>query len=214
MKIGMLFRYMIPLFGARKSRDMYKGDVVFAQAFGRNTFSDGSVFAAGVMFSELEDDEKTLAWLKSRDFDPGIPNKKLAEITKELMIQHFIPAIVQWEIAAAFETEWYTHNKKRIVCIWPSQEGRNYLDTEKVINLSLQAAKKLGYSNPIEVAHTMQSMRAALIIRKLSGKFPLIPDNLPSIFDKKSIQWWTRNIWAWTFRETFTRIHHILTGRV
>ncbi len=214
MKIGTLFRYMFPPLGARKSRDLYKGDVVFAQAFGRNTFPDSSVFAVGVMFDEFEDDEKTLEWLKSHDFDPGIPNKEIAKVTKELMTRYFIPAVVQWEVAAAFDTEWYLQNKKRIVCIWPTKEQNTYFNTNEVITLSLQAAEKLGRSNPIEVAHKMQILRAALIIKKLSGKFPLIPDDLPKSFDRKSFQWWTRTIWACLFREIPVRIHHIITKRV
>ncbi len=214
MKIGMLFRYMFPSLGARKSRDLYKGDVIFAQAFGRNTFPDSSVFAVGVMFDEFEDDEKTLEWLRSHDFDPGIPNKEIAKAVKELMTRYFIPAIVQWEIAAAFDTEWYRENKKRITCIWPTKERNTYFNTNEVNVLSLQAAEKLGRSNPIEVAHKMQIQRAALIIKKLSGKFPLIPDDIPKSFDEKSLQWWTRTIWACMFREIPTRMYHILTGRI
>lgn len=214
MTLKMFLRYCVPWKSAPASIDLREGDVIFVQAFGRNTFSESSVFAVGVMSGEISDDERTLEWLESHNFDPGIPNKKLAQRTRELMEKYEIPAIVQWEVAAAFEKRWYLQNKKRIICIWPPEERNAYFDTTKVKMRSLEYAKEYGWESPIEVAHAMQITRAALIIEKLSGKFPLIPNSLPDDFDKKSVQWWTRNIWVWLARESLGRIHHLITGRV
>lgn len=209
MKLKNLIRYTFFWCGMPESKKIYEGDVMLAQAFGRNSFTETDLKILNEKFNEFESDEKILEWIRTKNFDPGKPNKEIADGIMDYMQRRYIPAIVQWEIAVAFPSDWYERNKKYITCIWPPEESK-YFDTRSVVIASLKAMEEKKLSHPIVAAHKMQIVRVACMVKKLSGKFPFVSEVQPKSFDRNSLQWWTRNIFFWLLREFFVRIHHII----
>ncbi len=209
MKLKYCIRYALFWCGMPQSKNMRKGDVVLAQSFGRNSWDEIEMKKLKRKFRETESDEKTLEWIRNDKFDPGKPNREIAKIVVELLDEYHIPAIVQWEIATAFSEEWYAQHKKEIICIWPPEENEHF-DTRSVIIESAEVIREKNFVHPVVVAHKQQIVRTALIVKKYCGIFPLTSKKQPNIFDAHSIQWWTRNIFFWSFREFFVRVRYIV----
>ncbi|MEW6617112.1 MAG: hypothetical protein AB1333_01695 [Patescibacteria group bacterium] len=209
MKLKNLIRYTLFWCGMPKSKNEHEGDVILAQSFGRNSFDEADMKVLNEKFDEFELDEKVLEWIRTKNFKPGKPNKKIAEGVMNFMQRHYIPAIVQWEVAAAFPSDWYEKNKKYITCIWPPA-GNSYIDLHSVIIESLHAMKEKKLSNPIVATHKRQIVRVACVIKKLFGKFPFISEVQPKNFDKNSLKWETRNLLYWSLKEPFVRMCYIV----
>lgn len=209
MKLKNLIRYTLFWCDMPKSKNVHEGDVALAQSFGRNSFDKADMKILNEKFDEFELDEKILEWIRAKNFDPGIPNKEIAGVIMKLEAKYYIPIIVQWEIAAAFPSDWYEKNKKHITCIWPPAENSR-VDLRSVIIESLEAMKEKKLSNPIIVTHKRQIVRVACVIKKLLGKFPLILKTQPKSFDRNSLQWEKRNLLYWSLKELFVRMYYIV----
>lgn len=200
--------YLLVWPGSPEIGDPEKADCIFGQAFGRNSMPD-EVYA-GKLFEQY--DRSDLAAIKEliqRKFDPGLPNFELAQEIRDLG-QYNLPCILQWEICVALfllDKEWYVQQK--IIGLWPASKG--YFHTRAVGEMSITAMCKHGWSNPIEIAHKRQIVRAVLILRKLQGKLPIVLQQKTTSFDSKSVQAWTKNPFLWILREALGRwVHHIL----
>jgi len=209
VKLKNLIQYTLFWCGMPESKNMYEGDVILAQSFGRNSFDATDIQTLKAKFKEFESDEKMLEWIQTKNFDPGKSNKEIVNAIMNLVKRRYVPVIAQWEIAAAFPNEWYKNNKQRITCIWPP-EGNECFDTRSVVIESLEAMKEKKLSHPIVVTHKRQIVRVACVVKKLLGKFPLISEMQPKSFDRNSLQWETRNIFFWSLKEFFVRIHYIV----
>jgi len=209
VKLKNLIRYTLFWCGMPKSKNIHEGDVILAQSFGRNSFDDADIQTLNEKFNEFELDEKILEWIRTKNFKPGKPNKEIAKAIMDLVTRHYIPVIVQWEIATAFPIDWYERNKKYITCIWPPA-GNTHIDLHSIIIESLEAMKEKKLSNPIVVTHKRQIVRVAYVIKKLLGKFPLISETQPKSFDRNSLQRETRNLFFWSLKEPFVRMYYIV----
>jgi|GEM_PF-2414779 len=209
VKLKDFIRYILFWCGMPKSKNISDGDVVIAQSFGRDSFGETDMKTLNEKFDEFELDEKILEWIRARNFDPGIPNKEIADVIMKLRTKYYIPIIVQWEVAVAFPSDWYERNKKYVTCIWPPA-GNNRIDLHSTIIESLEAMREKKLSNPIVVTHKRQIVKVACMIKKLLGKFPLISETQPKSFDRNSLQRETRNIFYWSLKEPFVRMRYIV----
>lgn len=203
--------------------DPNQAGVIIAQAFGRNTYIDERLFEVRRIFDEAGSDFAAIS--KLRDvmfypgeirFDPGIPNKMLAKECQELVDKYNLSAIVQWEIATAFDLKWYAEHRDKIFCLWPSTDQNVYFSTHLVKKQAVEKMIQMGWTNPMEVAHKRQIARAYLIVKKLLKEHKvrssgvIVVDQKTDFFDPNSVQLWTKNKWLWLAREGLTRIHHLL----
>jgi hypothetical protein len=198
-----------------------EANVLLVQSFGRNSLQEADLWwiKKNIFKNSGSNDFLAIKELEKRKFDPGKPNYSLAAEARQIMDKYsHLCAIVQWEVAAAFDRTWYFENKHKIICLWPPEYAKHYT-TWDVKKDALAIMKKNGWKNPIELAHKRQITRAYFIVRKLCQK-ELGSDNViilsqkTSCFDKKSKQSWTKGPFRWFFYETLARIHHILRRMV
>jgi len=201
--------------------DSNRADLVIIPAFGRNSVSDKDVYTIGSL-GEHFSNGKALNLLANgghhvRKINIGTPNSDLAKECKEIMDTYGIPAIVQWEIALALYKnyiEWYIRNEDKIYIIWPPIHFQIGFSTFDFVQKASEVMQKKSFSTPIALAHKAMIIRVFLIMRKLLGKDPIVPEQKTGSWDKSSVQWQTRSKWLWIAREFPTRVHHILTRRV
>jgi hypothetical protein len=184
-------------------------DAILVQAFGRNHYPDVALRAIREIRDRVGTDARAVEVLQNHHFDPGIPNRSLARECQVIMDRFpQLRGIVQWEIATAFEGNWYHTNAYRVVCVWPPKQG--YFSTLEVKRDSKQEMSRLGLSLPIELAHRRQIVRAFLIVRKLFGITPIVLEQQTHSFDSSSVQLWTRTWYWWLIREVLGRVHHVV----
>lgn len=182
-------------------------------------YPDTEVWFVRKKHEELGSDNlRTTAWLRAQGFDPGIPNYELAKECRELVGTYGIPAIIQWEVGAALDPEWYRDHKNLITCVWPPADPKIYFTTWRVKSIMVEIMKRRGWTKPIEVAHQRQIVRSYLIVRKLIQlhlgiKHPtivIVEQNTKS-FDRRSVQKWTTKLFpSWLKQEFLARGHHIV----
>lgn len=201
-----------------------EADCLFVQAFGRNEFDDRSLGKVlwDVRSQAGMDDVEAFNMLVYRSFNPGKPNRALARVAMRLSDWLSIPVIAQWEVVFAIfqmAPEWYFANRGRIDSIWPGKEG--YFATHHVKVFSREKMLGRGLSRPLEVAHPSMVARAVPVIWKL-GMNPIVQGmslwkfwtHELWIWDKESVQLWTRSFALWLLREIPGRAHHVAFGYV
>jgi hypothetical protein len=122
---------------------------------------------------------------------------------------------LQWEVAYAIfmmRPDWYKKHEDRVVVIWPPKTG--YFSTYEVKKASVEEMKKRGLKYPVELAHPAMVVRALLILWSLGVNAVVYPVRSINVWDKDSVQPWTRNRVLWLIREIPGRVHHILYGYV
>jgi hypothetical protein len=203
-------RYFLGWPGLPAVGDPSQADVVIVQAFGRNDYLDTELFKIRKAYEYFgQNDAQTIAWLRSQNFDPGLPNRQLAAECQTMVDCYGLPVITQWEAALAFDPDWYEQHKNNIICLWPLADPTRYFTTRLVKEQTVQIMRQCGWSNPIELAHKRQVVRSFLIVRKLLGKPPIVLEQKISSFDSGSVQPWTKSPLRWIVREVPTRIHHV-----
>lgn len=208
-------RYVFQIPGLPSIGSPLSAQVVAVQAFGRNTFLDADLSNIRVYHDQSgANDEVTLNWLWEHNFDPGHPNRQLALETRSLLDRMPVYAIVQWEVAAAFDRAWYAANSRRIICLWPSATPGQYFSTRDVKMQTVEVMRARGWSDVIELAHRRQVVRAYLILRKLLGHDPITVTIRTDGFDRKSVQPWTKSWYRWAWYEFLARLHHLALGWV
>lgn len=204
-------RYLFCWPGLPAVGDPSQADVMIIQAFGRNDYLDTELFKIRKVYENFgQDDAQTIAWLRSQNFNPGLPNRQLAAECQAMADLYGLPVITQWEVATAFDSVWYEQNKNRIICLWPSADPKQYFSTRLVKEETVRVMNQHGWHNPIELAHKRQVARNFLIVKKLLSKSPIIIEQKTQCFDSKSIQSWTRGPLAWIVREVLTRAFHLV----
>ena len=224
--MNIWLRYFVFWLGMEPIGDPKEADIVIVQAFGRNSFIDDKLFEVRRIFDEAGSDLiaiKKLQKMKFADkktfFDPGISNRILVHQCGTLVERYNIPAIVQWEIAAAFDPHWYWAYVNKIFCIWPSNKPGEYFSTHDLNKQAIEIMKQKGFRRPIVLAHNMHMTRAFLVTEKLlkenfDESSAIVAFKGPDFFDPDSVQWFTTNKYFWLFREGLTRIHYLLKGWV
>lgn len=207
------------------------GDCIFVQSFGRSSISDRNLGKALLVLRQRakdysthgDEDEFVFRQLKARNFDPGESNYALAYRVMALWSRKILPAMIQWEVAYAIweaNPKCYADFRERIHCLWPLANG--YYSTWKVGIDSCIIMEAWRLCRPIEICHPAMKARAVAILWGLGvgviveGENPLkLPGNRLWIWDKKSVQFWTRKFWSlrhprdcWLARETAVRYAH------
>jgi hypothetical protein len=201
-----------------------EADCIVCLAFGRNTFTDNELPEISCFVRTSESDDDVFIDLKAKNFDPGIPNKKMAQEIIFLSEELSIPIIVQWEIAYSFwryNIEFWENNSHRITSIWPNtsiwpDEEKSSLNSRDVLEKTIEIMVKRDWNSPILIAHQYHIYRVLLIFNKLSKKMfsPIVFKQTVNEFDKNSVQEWTRSKFSWNRKELLVRIHHFILGWV
>ncbi|MBI2355963.1 MAG: YdcF family protein [Candidatus Doudnabacteria bacterium] len=184
-----------------------EGDVIVACSFGRNSLRDKELYVISRIYNQTQNQDfvATAALLKL-GFDPGLPNREIAELCQRLSSQTARPMILQWEVAAALDLYWYQQNQKRIIAVWPPENG-SHLSTRGFALTAQDIMNIAGLRKPILVTHNYHQLRASLIFKKL-GLNPIIIDTKINSFDANSVQPFTRSLKNWMAREIPSRIYH------
>ena len=157
----------------------------------------------------------TFEMFEEYGFDPGLPNKMLADLCFQRFEKTDTPLVLQWEIAYTLWSrhgDWYRERWNRLIVIWPEEE--RYLSTRHFFLIAKGMARLQGWYNPLIIAHPEHVQRAYFVARRVYS------DNEKEIvramalssprkwFDKWSVQWWTRGPMRWLAYEMLVRIHH------
>ena len=225
-------------------------DFITPQAFGRNSYPEegfhlrwrnktrglqGKLPVEGIkrvveIHSQYTSDAEAFKKLKEEGFDPGEPNRILAELCWKAILGGGIsfdeegllvvkqegknkPVIGQWEVMYAM---WLRNPGAYSQCslshqalaIWPSKDG--YLGRQGLLLEVKRIVDQRGLSLPCVVAHPEHIQRAYFLARKIFGKpVAKMTEVISDLwFDSKSVQLWTRGKWRWLFYEMLTRMHH------
>ena len=209
--IRLWLRYLLVYPGAPPLGDVAEADVIIVQAFGRNSFSDRVLHNIGKLYNDCcNDDLLTIRQLHYNNFQPGLPNLSLANECRVLMENFNKPAIVQWEVAAAFEFEWYKKNSHRIFCVWPPDRPVKRFSTWQVKEKTREIMDRYGWKIPVELAHKRQYIRAFFTVYKLIGPAVIPPQNT-DCYDPLSVQKWTSSPFRWFIPyEPIARIYFLM----
>jgi hypothetical protein len=128
-----------------------------------------------------------------RDDDPGLSNRALADYIEQRLT--WLPHIVNRDIARVmdFEPDFELE-------VDPSSTSGGGLGTWEELRQAKKYMLEHGLERPILVAHSYHIGRVATQAYR-SGLMPIVPPELPGVFDAESNQWWTRNRGLWTVRE-------------
>ncbi len=194
--------------------DWGPADSIFVQAFGRDTYTDDELPEIADIRQSHATDTEALDELLAKSFVPGPSNEALALNTRRYIEEASVEAMAQWEVAAALrqaDRDWYERYSAAIHVLWP--QGQFYPTTE-VKRDSIALLRERHLYAPFELAHPGMLVRAQAIIRR-QGVVADAPPHEPTIpFDPESTQPWVRSKAPWVFRETLTRAHHLLLGKV
>jgi hypothetical protein len=200
------------------------GDCLFVQSFGRNHFTDNELgrILWNIRSRTKLSDYESFVLLRQQGFDPGDSNRALARYSKKLFHQLSKngPVIIsQWEVVyCLFEMDpvWYLKHRSDIECIWPPEEG--YFATAHVKQASKACMLNRGKKHPVEVAHPAMITRAVPIMWG-AGISPIVEQiklfhasrHELWVWDRRSVQPWTRSWENWRTRETLGRVAHFMS---
>lgn len=210
-----------------------QAEFICPQAFGRNTYTDervGSVI--GAMLESIKNPIGRFQWLKERGFDPGTPNRILAQrcIALAKFIRPFFdksgtvrghaivhPVIGQWEVLYTMwliEPSWYAEHLDILIPIWPPV-GKKKWSTRDMMLTAFEITEAHGLRIPLIVAHPEHIQRCFFITRKIFGVAATdsIEGRTPEEwFDRRSLQKQTTSPGRWLAYEMLARVHHRLHG--
>lgn len=198
--------------------DPHRADFICPAAFGRNTWSDTAVGA--IIHTAREelchgDDIATFEWLKSKKFNPGLPNALLADTCFASAHDSEKPIIGQWEVLYEIYhrwPKWYQDHKDRLFAVWPPKEGP--LRTRDLFLETKKIADGHRRKTPLLIAHYEHIQRCYFLGRNIFNANPAasVGTKQEGWFDPKSVQWQTRGALPWFFYEMAVRFHHNLYG--
>lgn len=131
-------------------------------------------------------------------------NKALARIVNDLYQSYGLPLILQWHIADCLP------NLEKAGIIYRHREGK-YLDTYEVLCQSVEICKKKGWQRAIIVAHPHHYWRVKQVAEKM-GFVVLSLDTSSVPYDRKSMQFFTKNRCFWWPREIVARLIYFIRG--
>jgi hypothetical protein len=136
--------------------------------------------------------------------DPGDVNRHLATQINNLDVR--LPLIAQGEIDDALRQQFALEADVRVT----SPSGR-YLDTHDVVVAATTAMSARGWKRALVIAQAHHMPRADSTMRAL-GVETVTPAQMPSVWDHRSRQRWTRGRAGWALRETVVVVYYLLRG--
>lgn len=125
-------------------------------------------------------------------------NHELAMIAEK----YRLPIIAQVEVAAYCKTPYHTISKVN-----------GYLDTWDVLTQAKAIMVQSDFKNALLIAHKAHINRVQSQAVKAGMPYTICPE-LPSAWDKKSKQWWTRSPRLWQVHECITVPYLKVTGKL
>jgi len=136
---------------------------------------------------------------------PGLANKRIAEYLArkydDTTFNPSMPLVLQGEVAAAFAGLDTGVNVDHTEYGAPSSTGGAGLDSYGVL-LAARDVFNQNYNNVALVGQARHIGRVAFQYQALFERSPIIPSDLPEVYDPDNRQWWTRNRLLWGARET------------
>lgn len=213
-------RYGCPWWPGVPSIGQYTdADCAIALAFGRISWKDEDLSAVHWLRAGCLSDLEAYQYIAAMDMGwIGVPNKELGRTVELLCWDFGGPLFLQWEVALEVNQKLWGD---RVVPLWPPETG--YYDTEKVLRDAIAGMEARGCTTPILVAHDYQIARAALQLKRLLGRSPILIPYSTGVggmtfgsrsFEPDSVQPWTRSLGRWLPREVVARTYCLITGRV
>lgn len=182
-------------------------DFILVEGFGRNVYTNKELTTLiRPQRNRLGDDSAMFKWLSENAFDPGTPNRILAEACVRQMRFYGFPAIVQWEVAYAVWNEYPAFFEKyrgSFFVVWPWPKG--YQGSHGLHRDAKRICGQITGKNmvvPLLIAHPEHVQRCYFVAKKRfggAGIFQLIRSK--RWFDRKSKQWQTKGNRLWLFYE-------------
>ncbi len=132
---------------------------------------------------------------------PGPANQALADFAAGFKL----PKFLQSEIDEACKPHLTTTDVRLGLA------GAKYVDSYAVFLESQRFLKLHGYSRPLLIAHPYHVPRLDAMYRR-AGLKAVIPKKLPAVWDKQSVQYWTRSPGQWRAREIGALTYYLLRG--
>lgn len=179
-------------------------DFLLAEGFGRNSFSNRKLPShVRRLRDRSQSDQEAFEVLSMKCFDPGRPNRLLAEMCTERIDALNIPGIVQCEVAYAIwekSPQWYAGHASSLTVVWPPSKG--YHGTLGLYREAKKIAESKGLYVPLLIAHPEHIQRCYFLAKELFVLASTAPGH-PSLawFDPKSRQWQTKGVLFWLFYE-------------
>lgn len=212
-------RYFCPWWpGVPSVGYVHDADCLIALAFGRISWKDEELYTVHRLRAAAQSDLEAFQFLVASDTAwIGVPNKEFGQLVEFLCWTFGGPLFLQWEVALEVNQEAWGN---RVVALWPPASG--YYSTEQVLRDAVAGMEQRGCTSPILVAHDYQIARAALQLKKLLGRPPILVSSCHGkqssvgtrAFEPDSVQPWTRSLASWLPRELATRTYCLLTRRV
>ncbi len=198
----LLYRFCLPIPGPVSYGSWHQARELLVFAWGRETICDDELPQVSLRRSPRYDDANTIRVLREDGFDPGDPNRQLADVLSWALEHNTeLLAYVQWEVAVAMENQKYRQYANRIRIIWPFV-GWDEFNTLHVIDGAMQLGFMSKRCPPAILAHQFMVVRAALMLRKyLGGMHVIVFPSRVTMCSKTSVHYQTRNQALWYARE-------------
>ncbi|MDA3840116.1 MAG: hypothetical protein PF572_03425 [Patescibacteria group bacterium] len=188
-------------------------DYAIVLSFGRITISNEDFFYVIKNLPRCKDNILSFDELiKTFDFDSGISNIEIAKECYLILKKYRIKIFVQWEVAFEMyrlHPQNYKNFDKLIVSIWPETDKKNFTTMDVLQQIKTKVSED-SLKQPILIANNWMSIRAALLVKKQIGTFPVLTPLDCSSFNLEAIQKWVNSYSRWIVYETLTRMHHFL----
>ncbi len=186
-------------------------DCIIAQTFGRTMYEDKDISAIIACLPTRTDTIGSLEGLMKLSFDSGKPNVEIAKACYFYLEKYGTKKLyAQWEVAFEMfklDREKYIHLRKTIIPIWPDVNTKSFTSNDLLKQIKGEM-KKYHLEDPLLIANNWMSIRAALLIKKRIGTYPVLAHLNCNSFNPQSTQKWTRNYICWISKESLVRIHH------
>ena len=215
--------YYANIFGAMpRNGECADSDGAVALTFGRNDIPDNQLHRVREILDKNYSGShlamlQYLANNNDQVFNPGQPNREIADVIDLYILAYRRPVAAQWELAVAlvqiYGERWVANilGEQKLFCLWPRPGQKSYRSKE-VLEDARNILPKMKY--PILFAHDLHLPRVYMLARKIWDR-PIV--GFPAItrrFDRKSVQLGTTAALPWYCREALGRAHHILNGWV
>ncbi|MEK7082762.1 MAG: hypothetical protein AAB972_01205, partial [Patescibacteria group bacterium] len=177
---------------------IFDSDHAIALAFGRNSIPDYNLPSICRTFHDTyhASDLPMIQHLNDQEFDPGKPNRHIAQFIGYYIEKCHKPVFAQWELAVALsqmcKKEWVASaiEEKKLVCLWPHADIKGY-NSFHVLNDADAYQYHEGqkqYNRPLLLAHDLHMPRVYMLARHIWTN-PIVGfESITRSFDPKSVQ--------------------------
>lgn len=137
--------------------------------------------------------------------DPGIENKYLSSIIKDLYYKYKVPVFAQGELAPCLSDIPISGKSLR------QSESKSYISTFNIAEWQKTECDKIGAKKVILVSYLPHYWRAKKVTEKM-GLEVLVPPGIAEIYDSNNSQIWARYKWLNRPYEILARLMFVFKG--